>query len=225
MRLTAIKKSNPPVDFCRCNCYTTPPDRRGFTIMLSFEGNFRFTAAAGLVALAAIIAGCQSSDNSIAGVDTTAPAPPQEKITQSELEAFCPSISVREGTSAFRTYAQGGDGDATQVVYQASISDSTRACKRADGQMTIDIAVAGRVVPGPKGQQGSITMPIRVVVTTSGQVAFSELFNHQVAVSDTKSATQFVFRAPPVVIPVPAKGQARIFVGFDEGPGKEPADG
>lgn len=193
--------------------------------MLSSEGKFRFAAAAGLVAFAAVLSGCQSSDKGIAGVDTTAPAPPQGQITQSELRAFCPSVNVREGTSSFRTYASGGDGDAAQVIYQASIADATRACKRSDGQMAIDVAVAGRVVPGPKGQTGSITMPIRVVVTSGGQVAFSELYNHQVSVDDPRSATQFLFKVPNVVIPTPADGQARIFVGFDEGPDKEPADG
>jgi hypothetical protein len=198
---------------------------RGNALMLNFHGKYRQTAAASLVAVAAFLTACQSSDNSIAGVDATAPPPPQEKITQSELLAFCPSISVREGTAAFRTYAGGGNGDATKVVYQASIGDSTRACRRADGQMAIDVAVAGRVVPGPMGQAGSITMPIRVVVTSGGSVVFSELYQHNVAISETKSATQFLFKAPAVMIPTPADGQARIYVGFDEGPDQEPVDG
>lgn len=193
--------------------------------MLSFVERPRLIAAAGIIGLAALSAGCQSSDNGIAGVDTTAPPPPEDKVTQSELEAFCPSISVRDGTASFRTYAGGATDDATQVVYQASIGDTTRACKRADGQMTINIAVAGRIVPGPKGQPGSITLPIRIVVTSSGQVAYSQLHRYQVSVSETSGATQFVFKDPAVVIPVPEGRQARIFVGFDEGPKKEPADG
>jgi hypothetical protein len=189
--------------------------------MQSFDGKFRLVAAAGLVAFAALLSGCQSSDNSLAGVDTTAPPPPQEKITQSELEAYCPSITVREGTAAFDTYAKGAAGDASQVVYRSSIADATRACKRSDGQMRIDIAVAGRVVPGPQAKVGSVTMPIRVVVTVAGEVAYTQLHQYQVSISDTSSATQFLFKDPNVVIPTPADGTARVFVGFDEGPKKE----
>lgn len=193
--------------------------------MQIFKGRSRLVAAAGMVALAAVISGCQSSDNGLAGVDTTAPPPPSDKITQSELRAFCPSVNVREGTASFRTYAGGATDDATQVVYQASIADATRACTRSDGQMTINVAVSGRVVPGPKAQAGSVTLPIRVVVSSGGQVVYTQLHQYQVSVSDTTSATQFLFKDPAVSIPTPADGQARVFVGFDEGPKKEPADG
>lgn len=192
--------------------------------MPSFEGKFRLAAAATLFAGAALLSACQSSDNGLAGVDTTAPPPPNGRITQSELRAFCPSVNVREGTAAFRTYARGGDGDASQVVYQAAIADATRSCTRADGQMTVNVAVAGRIVPGPQVQPGSITLPIRVVVSSSGQVVYSQLHQYQVSVSDTNAATQFLFKDAPT-IPMPADGQARVFVGFDEGPSRTPADG
>lgn len=189
-----------------------------------FQGKTRIAAAASLIAIGGLVSACQS-DNGLKNVDTTAPAPPQEQITQSDLLAFCPAVGVREGTTSFRTYAGGATDDATQVIYQATISDATRACKRADGQMSIEVAVAGRIVPGPKVKAGSVTLPIRVVVTSSGQVAYTQLHQFPVAVSDTTSATQFLFKDTSVVIPIPEKGQASIFVGFDEGPGKKPIDG
>jgi len=173
-----------------------------------------------LLATAGCQSGAQSGDNAIAGVDTTAPPPPEGKVLQSELRAFCPSITVRQGTAFYNTYAKGGDGDASKVIYQASITDSSRSCTRADGNMTIKVAAAGRIVPGPLVQQGTITMPIRVVVTQGGQPIYSQLHQHKVQVSDTSTATQFVFTDPNVVIPIPPDGQARIFVGYDEGPKK-----
>lgn len=181
-------------------------------------------AGAALLTCLLAVAGCQSGaasgDDAIAGVDATAPPPPQGKVLQSELRAFCPSIVIRQGTAAHTTYAQGGDGDATKVIYQTSISDATRSCTRADGNMTIKVAVAGRVVPGPMGQAGNITMPIRVVVVQGGQPVYSQLHQYQVSVTDLQAATQFVFTDPNVVIPTPPDGQARIFIGFDEGPAK-----
>lgn len=214
-----MKKSNPAVDFCRAGCYTTPLDREGSNLMDRFEGKRRFSAGISLFAAAALLSACQS-DNGLTGVDTTAPPPPKEQITQSELEAFCPSVNVRDGTASFSTYTAGKSDDSSQVIYQASIADATRACKRADGQMSIDVAVAGRIVPGPQGKPGSITLPIRVVVSSSGQVVYSQLHQYKVAVNDTASATQFLFRDPAIVIPQPPRGQARVFVGFDEGPSK-----
>jgi hypothetical protein len=170
-----------------------------------------------LLATAGCQSGAQSGDNAVTGVDTTAPPPPEGKVLQSELRAFCPSVVVREGTAYYSTYAKGGDGDASKVVYQASITDSSRSCNRADGNMTIKVAAAGRVVPGPMVQAGTVTMPIRVVVTQGGQPVYSQLHQYKVQISDTSSATQFVFTDPNVVIPIPPDGQARIFVGYDEG--------
>lgn len=191
------------------------------------ELNLRWRASFGAAALAALvgIAGCQSGatsrdDNGVAGVDATAAPPPTERITESELRAYCPRATIRQGTAAFNTYAKGGNGDATKIIYQASMSDTTRSCSRADGNLTIKVAVAGRVVPGPLGQAGKVTMPIRVAVTQDNEVLYSQLFRHEVAIADAKSATQFVFTDPNIVIPMPQGGQPRVFIGFDEGPEK-----
>lgn len=171
------------------------------------------------------LAGCQSGaangDDAVTGVDTTAPPPPQGKILQSELRAYCPGVTVREGTASYSNYAKGGQGDATKIVYQASLAEATRTCTRADGNMTIKVAVAGRIVPGPMVQAGTVTLPIRVAVSQGQNVLYSQLQKYQVALTDTQAATQFVFSDPNVVIPIPEDGTANVFVGFDEGPKKD----
>lgn len=170
-----------------------------------------------------VLTACQSgSGGGIAGVNTTAPPPPSDKITQSELIAYCPAITIREGTASYDVYAKGGDQDRSKIVYQAAIDTSSRSCKRADGQMAITAAVAGRVVPGPLASAGSVTLPIRVALTVNGAVASSTLYKQQVSVSDTSAATQFTFKAPDIVIPTPADGTAHIYIGFDDGPGNKP---
>ena len=128
-------------------------------------------------------------------------------------------MTLREGTASFTNYAKGGDGDPTKLVYQASISDVTRSCTRANGTMTIKVAVAGRVVPGPLATAGPVTMPIRVAVTQGDEVLYSQLHKYQVNV-DANSATQFVFTDPNVNIPIPPDGQGRVFAGYDDGPKK-----
>ena len=165
------------------------------------------------------IAGCQSDNpddalNLAAGQPSSAQEAP---VRESELRAYCPQVSLREGTASFNTYERGGKDDASRIVYQASIGDVTRNCSYSGGTTTVNLAVAGRVVPGPKGKVGSATMPIRVVMLRDGQVAYSQLFQHSVSIPDTIGATQFVFTNNSITVPSEARNVV-IYAGYDEGP-------
>ena len=166
-----------------------------------------------------VVAGCQSGDSGgiLGGGDTQQP----EKILASDLLAYCPRVTLREGTATFTSYAKGGQDDPTKLAYQASISDVTRACSRANGMMTINVAVAARVVPGPAGAPASVKMPIRIAVTRGEEVLYSQLHDHQVALDGSGAATQFVFNDPNVTIPIPEDQTLQVFAGYDEGPPKK----
>lgn len=174
---------------------------------------------AGGLALAALMlaSACQSGGSggvlNLGGDD-----PSRERVLQSELTGYCPRVQLREGTAYFNTYAKGGQDDPAKIVYQASISDVTRSCSRANGMLTMKIAVAGRIVPGPAGGPGTITMPIRVAVVRGEEVLYSELHKHAVAVGEGSGATQFLFANPDITLPIPADGSLRVFAGYDEGP-------
>lgn len=176
----------------------------------------------GLVSAGLVLAmaGCQSSDGAnVLSVGDKSTPPPQEKVLESELRAYCPPVVLREGTAFFRTYAKGAKDDPTKLAYQASITDVTRSCSRANGMMTIEVAAAGRVVTGPAGAPGTITMPIRVAVVRGGdEVLHSQLTKFQVEVANTTAATQFVFNDASAVIPIPEPNSVQVFVGYDEGP-------
>jgi hypothetical protein len=165
----------------------------------------------------AVLAGCQSDDTAGALDLSPGQQPPQGQVLASELRAYCPPVQVREGTSFFNTYERGGQDDANRIIYQASIADVTRTCTYNGGTTVVNIAVAGRIVPGPKGRAGSVTMPIRVAMLRDGQVGYSELFQHQVTVADTIGATQFVFMNGAISVPSDARNIA-IYAGYDEGP-------
>jgi hypothetical protein len=64
-------------------------------------------------------------------------------------------------------------------------------------------------------------MPIRVAVVRGDEVLYSKLHSFQTTISDTSSATQFVFNDPAVTIPEPAEQNVRIYAGYDEGPPKK----
>ena len=228
----------------------------------TFSG--RFLAGLALTGFMLAAAGCQSSDNGILDLgfgkkDPTAPPPPQDpKVLSSQLQAYCPRVTVRDGTAFFNTYAKGvqkpkskamrkprnqaeaeqqaqeaqaaADAAATppdesaNIIYQASISDVTRDCLRANGQLTMKIAVAGKVVPGPKFSPGTITMPIRIAVMHGTDVLYSQIHPYQIQVTDPSVATQFVFTDSNVVVPEPSAQDYQAFAGYDENAPKGTTD-
>lgn len=163
-------------------------------------------ASLGLLALAA----CQTGETLDVAAD--------DVITEADLRAYCPQIILREGTAFFNTYTSGNDGDPGSVVYQASIVDQTRTCKYRNGQLFITVAVAGRVVAGPQGTAGDVTLPIRVAVVQGGAPAYSELGRLPVNVQPTAGATQFLYTNDQIILPEPTERNLVIYIGFDEGP-------
>ncbi|MBA3446711.1 MAG: hypothetical protein H0T56_03720 [Pseudaminobacter sp.] len=166
-------------------------------------------------------AGCQSGDSgSVLGLGVKQENVAEPKVSETELRAYCPPVKLREGTAFFNTYAKGGQDDPAKVLYQASITDVTRSCTSDSGTMTMNVAIAGKIVPGPAGVSGDVTMPIRVVVVRGDEVLYSELHKHQVSVSDPSTATQFLFNDPTVSFPAPQEADLQVFAGYDEGPPK-----
>lgn len=201
-------------------------------VFRSFDG--RFFAGLALSGLMLAVAGCQSGGGGVLGAGGDQQAKAAEgKVKMSDLTAYCPAITLRSGTAYFNTYAKGGkkakkadaeDGlaeatdDSGNVIYQAAITDVTRDCSRDGGQLTMNVGVAGKVVPGPKGTTGTITMPIRVVVVHGSEVLYSQLHQYKLQITDMSAATQFLFNDPNVVIPIPTDKSYQLFAGYDEGP-------
>ena len=170
---------------------------------------------------AAGLSGCSTSGNTT--VDPNSPkaqatAEAQKRITASELLAFCPTVTIREGTSVLTNYGKSADKTPENLIYQASIADETRSCQPGDGTLTMNVAIAGKIVPGAKFSPGTITVPIRVAVIQGKDVLYSKLHKHAVSATDSSAATQFVFNDPNVTFPKPTTQNIQVFIGFDEGP-------
>ena len=188
--------------------------------------NGRFLAGFALAGFILAAAGCQSGDaGGVLGLggDKKEKQPEEGKILASELLAYCPKVTLKEDTGYINKYAKGGEDDPAKLTYQASISEVTRSCSRAGGMLTMNVAVAGRVVPGPAGAPGAVTLPIRVVVTHGEEVQYSKLHNYQVTAGGGQ-VQQFVFSDPAVTIPNPTDQGIQVFAGFDAGPPKKKQD-
>lgn len=189
--------------------------------MSSVSGRF-FGKGLVLFAALAALSACNSSDPG-AMLDLKSAKVEKahsEQVLQSELTGFCPQVTLREGTAYFTTYEKGGDGDPARAIYQASITETTRACTRPNGMLAMNIAVAGRVVPGPKANGATVTMPIRVAITEGEAVLYSQLHQFQVTIVPGQAATQFVFNDPNPTVPLASAKSITVYVGFDEGPPK-----
>ena len=186
--------------------------------------NGRFLAGFALAGFMLAAAGCQSGDaGGVLGLGGDKPKQPEEgKVLASELLAYCPRVTLKEDTGVINKYAKGGEDDPAKLFYQASISDVTRSCNRTTGMLNMNVAVAGRVVPGPVGVSGAVTVPIRIVVLQGTDVLYSQVFNHQVQVGGGQ-AQQFVFNDPNVTVPIPADNTLQVLAGFDSGPAEEEA--
>jgi hypothetical protein len=130
-------------------------------------------------------------------------------------------VTLQEGTAYFSVYAKGGEGDPSKLSYQASIVNVTRSCKRENGMLNITVAIAGRIVPGPGGSPGTVTLPIRIAMLDGDKVVYSQLHKHQVAVGAV--ATQYIFSDPALSIPDPTQRTIKILAGYDEGSPKQTA--
>ena len=188
--------------------------------------NGRFLTGFALAVFMIAAAGCQSGDaGGVLGLggNKQEKQPEEGKILASELLAYCPRVTLKEDTGYINKYAKGGEDDPAKLTYQASISEVTRSCSRAGGMLTMNVAVAGRVVPGPAGAPGAVTLPIRIVVTHGEEVQYSQLHNYQVAAGGGQ-VQQFVFSDPAVTIPNPTDQGIQVFAGFDAGPPKKKQD-
>lgn len=172
----------------------------------------------GALALLAVLAGCTStSDGGGLGAALRGQSA-EQAAAPAIVQGSCPGITLREGTSFYRTFASGGDGDPSRVVHQASIAQTTRQCTLSGDEIVMNVTAAGRVAAGPAGGAGTVRMPIRVAAVRGGDVIYSELTNYSTEIPAGSAAGQFVFSDPNIRIPADAVDEIRVYVGFDEGP-------
>jgi hypothetical protein len=134
---------------------------------------------------------------------------------------YCPPVVIRADTEALQQYDRGHDGEADFLRYQASMSKTARECHLNGEQLSIKLGVSGRVVAGPKGGAGRVTLPIRVaVVKQTGGTGplFSQLYKAAVDLTVPDLNTNYRQVFSDIVVHVgPQDRNLIIYVGFDEG--------
>ena len=167
------------------------------------------------------LGGCSTPQNPLSGMQPQQTPELQTAVNTRVVEGTCPLIFMQDGTAFHRTYAKGGEGDAQKIVYQASFAQTTRACTVNEQALNITVVAQGRLIAGPMGGPGRVSLPVRIEVKDGENVLYSQVtrFDAEIPNGDT---AQFVFRKDDISIPGGAGKQARIYIGFDSGPEKAP---
>lgn len=127
----------------------------------------------------------------------------------------CPPIRVRVGGEAMFYYGGGRTGDPKSLQYQGVIDEATRNCVVSNGQITVNMGVAGRVLLGPAGNQSSVNAPIRFAVERDGQAIYSEKYTVAVPIVPPAQTAEFAKVVQNVSIPYLGGETITIWVGFD----------
>jgi hypothetical protein len=131
---------------------------------------------------------------------------------------YCPELRIPEGTQLLRRYERGHEEDPDYVIWQASIGNTARECLYdLAGNVTLKIGVSGRVIAGPKGGAGKVSVPVKIgIVKYRESILASELLALEVTIPPQGSTVFTQVRE----ITVPSPGTQRdyiIYVGLDVG--------
>jgi hypothetical protein len=131
---------------------------------------------------------------------------------------YCPELRILDGAQLVRSYERGHEDDPAYVIWQASFGNTARECLYdAQGGLTVKVGVSGRVIAGPKGAPGEVTVPFKIaIVKFKEAVLASQGYTLAMTLPSVGSTTFTEVRE----IAVPSPGSDRdyiIYLGFDVG--------
>jgi len=101
-------------------------------------------------------------DRTAAAPSSTATAAPVD-----DGSFHCPQVVAWPHDRLLTVYASGGTTDAQEVVHRGEITRLARECHIYGDRVTVKYGFAGRVMLGPKGRPGQVTMPYYVKVANA----------------------------------------------------------
>ena len=177
---------------------------------------------AGAAALALALSACTmgsmfggNEDAQLAGVTAT-PAQVAQGASSAipAIATECPPIRVREGAGSYRVFAGNRTSDPQALRHQGVIDRISRNCTVANGLITVRMGAVGRVILGPQGQGGTVTVPLRFAVERDGLAVFSQRYDVAVPAS-ASTPNEFSHTVENVAVPYVGGETITIWVGFD----------
>lgn len=193
----------------------------------------RAGAATGVVAL--VVGGCAISQitspfRSKSEPETWAPAVSEARLleaarsdTTGRVEMVgvvtdCPAFRVWPSDKLLTVYEIGQVGDSMAIVYRGEITKTARECQVLPNKVVVKYGVAGRVLLGPKGKPGPVSLPMQVQVTDrTRKVISSQKLKVAVSMSLEDPVGYFsTVNEIPITLPVGSRpADFEVFVAFD----------
>ena len=76
----------------------------------------------------------------------------------------CPQVVAWPRDRLLTVYAGGHVGDTAAIVHRGEITKMARECQLYSDRVIVRYGFAGRVLLGPKGGPGQVTLPINIKV-------------------------------------------------------------
>ncbi|MBN8950461.1 MULTISPECIES: hypothetical protein [unclassified Rhizobium] len=140
--------------------------------------------------------------------------------TPTYVAGKCPQAVIRDEDAVYRTYAKGAKDDASQLVYQASLAQATRQCTSDGTSLGIHVVAQGRLVAGPMGSSGKVTLPIHVAVMDNDNALYSKTIMYTAEIPPGETTAQFLFTDDDIQVAGGSGGFTIVQIGFDQGPQK-----
>lgn len=136
-----------------------------------------------------------------------------------EVTGGCPRFQVWTRDHHVTIYEQGRIGDSLAVMHRGEITQTARECQIEGNRVTVKYGFSGRVLLGPRGRPGIVTLPVDVFVTDAKRERITaEKGTIEVVMSADKPIGYFS-SVKTITFPVPEgsrPGEFEVFVGFNQ---------
>lgn len=160
--------------------------------------------------ISSLFGGGSQSQSQPASVDTT---PTSEDFD-------CPRIDIRPGASTLLLNAT--DGSALGLRYQGTFVRAARECRVQAPSVNMKVGVQGRIILGPAGTPGDLTVPVRYALVqetlSSSKVVWSKLYTVPVSIPPGSQSVNFTHVNEDLTIPIPSAAVLQdlvLYIGFD----------
>jgi hypothetical protein len=138
--------------------------------------------------------------------------------TLGDVVANCPRVNVLSRDNNVTIYESGRAGDGLWVMHRGELTKTARECQFDGARITVKYGFSGRILLGPKGRSGTVSLPVTVALTDAKRERVkSETMRIETAVSVDKPIGYFsTVRTVTFDVPVGSRpGEFEIEVGFD----------
>jgi hypothetical protein len=133
----------------------------------------------------------------------------------------CPGVDYRQGAATLAVNSPGSENAALGLRYQASFVQTARECIVRGGALTIKVGVQGRIVVGPAGGPGQVSIPLRYALVREGlepRTLWTKLFMVPVTIPDNQLNLPWLHVEEEMTVPLPPGDELEayvVYIGFD----------